>query len=417
MKFLFPLKTAYGALSKHKVRTALTVLGMVIGIGSVIMVMAAGEGIKNYVTDQISSFGTNIIQVEVKTPNVGKTSVENATSMAQGLSITTLTREDAEALSKLSYVDKVNVGLIGQEVFNYEGNTKTALIFGTDQNFLDVYNMVIGEGYFIDETHVDSQARVVVLGIGIKEKLFGESQAVGKNVKIRNKNYRVIGVLEEKGIYFGMDMDSVTMIPITTIQKQLMGVDHLSYAMSWLKDDSYIDRGIDEFTEILRTRHDIEERNPDKYDFSVTSMQEAMGMMDSILGGISLLLIAIASISLIVGGVGIMNIMYVSVSERTYEIGLRKAVGATSKNIMNQFLIEAGLITFGGAIVGVGVGALLAWLTAIIAQSQGIEWRFSLPPESVIISVGVAVAIGLIFGLYPAKEAAKLDPIDALRQN
>jgi len=146
-------------------------------------------------------------------------------------------------------------------------------------------------------------------------------------------------------------------------------------------------------------------------------MQEAMSMMDSILGGISLLLIAIASISLLVGGIGIMNIMYVSASERTYEIGLRKAVGATRKNIMNQFLIEAGMITFGGAIVGVAIGALLAWLTAIVAQSQGIEWRFSLPPESILISVGVAVAIGLIFGIYPAREAAKLDPIEALRQN
>jgi len=417
MKIVFPIKIAYLALSKHKVRTALTVLGMVIGIGAVIMVMAAGEGIKNYVTDQISSFGTNIIEVEVKTPNVGKTSVQNATSMAQGLTITTLTMDDAEALSKLSYVDKVNVGLIGQEVFNYEGNTKTALVFGTDENFLDVYNMSIAKGYFIDESQVDGQARVVVLGIKMKEKLFGESDAVGKNVKIRNKNYRVIGVLEEKGIYFGMDMDSITIIPVTTIQKQLMGVDHISYVMSWLKDDSYIERGIAEFTDILRSRHNIEERNPDKYDFSVTSMQEAMGMMDSILGGISLLLIAIASISLIVGGVGIMNIMYVSVSERTYEIGLRKAVGATGKNIMNQFLIESGLITFGGAIVGVALGALLAWLTAIIAQSQGIAWRFSLPPESILISVGVAVAIGLIFGLYPAKQASKLDPIEALRQN
>lgn len=417
MKIIFPLQIAFIALSKHKVRTALTVLGMVIGIGAVIMVMAAGEGIKNYVTDQISSFGTNIIEVEIKTPNVGKTSVQNATSMAQGITITTLTMEDAKALANVSYVDKVNVGLIGQEVFNFEGNTKTALIFGTDQNFLDVYNMKIANGYFIDEEQVNSQARVVVLGIKIKEKLFGDEDAVGKNVKIRNKNFRVLGVLEEKGIYFGMDMDSIAMIPVTTIQKQLMGVDHVSYIMSWLKDDSYIDRGIDEFTDILRVRHNIDEVNPDKYDFSVTSMQEAMSMMDSILGGISLLLIAIASISLLVGGIGIMNIMYVSVSERTYEIGLRKAVGATRKNIMNQFLIEAGMITFGGAIVGVGIGALLAWLTAIIAQSQGIEWRFSLPPESILISVGVAVAIGLVFGIYPAREAAKLDPIEALRQN
>ena len=417
MNSLLPLKSAYAALSKHKGRTALTVLGMVIGIASVIMVMAAGEGIKNYVTDEISSFGTNILQTEVKTPNVGKTSVENASSMAQGITITSLKIEDAEALEQLSYVEKVNVGLIDQEILNYQGNTKTAMIFGSDENFLDVYDMSISTGSYIDEVQVEGQARVLVLGKNIKEKLFGNSPAVGESVKVRNVNFRVLGVLEERGIYFGMDMDDVVIIPVKTLQKQIMGVDYISYAMSWLVDDSYIERGIDEFSAILADRHNIDFGDPDKYDFSVTSMQEAMGMMDSILGGISLLLIAIAGISLIVGGVGIMNIMYVSVSERTYEIGLRKAVGATRDNIMNQFLIEAALITFGGAIVGIAIGVLFSWLIALAAQSQGIAWRFSLPPESIIISVGVAVVIGLVFGLYPAKQAAKLDPIDALRQN
>ena len=417
MNLFLTLKIAYSSLKKHRARTSLTVLGMVIGIASVIMVMAAGEGIKNYVADEISSFGTDIIQTEVKTPNVGKTSIENITSMAQGVTITTLKIEDAEALEKLAYVRKVNVGLMDQEILNYEGNTKTAMLFGTDENFLDVYNMEIATGSYIEKIHVDSQARVIVLGKGIKEKLFGNAPAVGGTVKIRNKNFRVLGVLAAKGIYFGMDMDAVAIIPVKTLQKQIMGVDYITYVMSWLIDDSYIDRGVDEFSAILADRHNIEFGDPDKYDFSVTSMQEAMGMMDAILGGISLLLIAIAGISLLVGGVGIMNIMYVSVSERTYEIGLRKAVGATRDNIMNQFLIEAGLITFGGAIVGIIIGVLLAWLIALAAQSQGIAWRFSLPPESIIISVGVAVAIGLIFGLYPAKKAAKLDPIEALRQN
>jgi len=417
MNKLLPLKSAYIALSKHKGRTTLTVLGMVIGIASVIMVMAAGEGIRNYVADEISSFGTNIIQTEVKTPNVSKASVENIMSMAQGVTITTLKIEDAEALERLSYVEKVNVGLIDQEILNYEGNTKTATIFGTDENFLDVYDMKIASGSYIDKVDVDGQARVLILGNSIKEKLFGDDSAIGKSVKVRSLNFRVLGVLEPRGIYFGMDMDEIVVIPVKTLQKQIMGVDYISYAMSWLIDDSYIDRGVDEFSALLAERHNIEVGDPDKYDFSVTSMQEAVGMMDSIMGGLSLLLIAIAGISLIVGGVGIMNIMYVSVSERTYEIGLRKAVGATRDNIMNQFLIEAGLITFGGAVVGIIIGVVFSWLIALAAQSQGIAWRFSLPPESIIISVGVAVVIGLVFGLYPAREAAKLDPIEALRRN
>lgn len=417
MSYLLSLKIAYQALRRHKVRTALTVLGMVIGIGSVIMVMAAGEGIKNYVNDQISSFGTNVIQIEVKAPNTGRNSLASATTMAQGVTITTLKIEDAEAIAKLSYVDKVSVGLMGQEVLNFEGNTKTTMVFGTDQNFLDLYNMEIAAGTFIDADHVSGQAHVIVLGSEIKDKLFGDNIAIGKVIKVRNKNYRVLGVLEPKGIYFGFDMDSLTMIPVKTLQKQIMGVDYISYITTWLQDESYLDRGVEDITELMRVRHNIIERDTDKYDFAVTTMQEAMEMMDSIMGGVSLLLIAIAGISLLVGGIGIMNIMYVSVSERTYEIGLRKAVGATSQNILTQFLFEAALITLGGAIIGIIIGALLAWLTALVAQTQGIAWRFSLPPESIIISVGVAVAIGLIFGLYPAKKAANMDPITALRQN
>jgi putative ABC transport system permease protein len=417
MKILFPLKIAYQALRKHKARTALTVLGMVIGISSVITVMAAGDGFRSYVRKEIESFGTNVIQTEIKVPNAKRNSVDNATSMTQGVTITTLNIEDAEAIEKISYVEKVNVGLIGQEILNFEGTTKTAMIFGSDENFLDLYDMEIEVGRYIDKEDVATQSRIIVLGSKMNEKLFGESLAVGKAVKIRNKNYRVVGVLQSRGMSFGFDMDDLVIIPIKTLQKQIMGIDHISYISTWLSDEKYLERGVDDITEILRERHNILDNDPDKFDFSVTTMQEAMDMMDSIMGGISLLLMAIAGISLLVGGVGIMNIMYVSVSERTYEIGLRKAVGATQKNILNQFLIEAGLITFGGAIIGVALGALFAFLISVVAKSQGFDLPFSMSIESVLISVFVAVGIGMVFGLYPAKKAAKLDPIDALRQH
>jgi putative ABC transport system permease protein len=416
MNLLIPFKIAYQALRKHKVRTALTISGVVIGIAAVIMVMAAGEGINNYITDQINSFGTNIIEVEVKTPNVGKTSMQNVTSLAQGLTITTLQRDDAAALAKLPYVDKISVCLMDQEVFNYQGDTAAPIVFGTDENFLDVYKLEVAAGENIQTSDVDSQARVVILGSELKEKLFGNATAVGENIRIRNRSYRVIGVLEPKGDYFGMNLDLLALLPVTTLQKQVMGVDYLSFIIAWLTDDSYIERGVLDFTDIMRAQHNYEENDPDRFDFSVVTMQEAAETMNGILGGISLLLIVIAGISLLVGGVGIMNIMYVSVTERTYEIGLRKAVGATRKNILTQFLYEAGLITFAGGVIGIILGILLALGVSVVAQYLGLNWRFSLPPESIIISVAVAVGIGLLFGLYPARRAATLDPINALRK-
>ncbi|MFW0837721.1 MAG: ABC transporter permease [Candidatus Komeilibacteria bacterium] len=416
MNRLYSFKIAWQALHKHKVRTALTVLGIVIGIAAVVMVLAAGEGIKGFVNDQISAFGYDIVEIEIKTPNVGKTSTQNATSLARGLSITTLKIDDAKALKNFSYVREVNVGLIDQEVLNYQGNTKTSMVFGTDENFSNLYNMEIGEGIDLTPADNESQARVVVLGSVLKDKLFGIRPALGQLVKIRNKNFKVIGIYKPKGMSFFMDMDSMAVVPIRTLQKQLMGVDHISYMMVKLADKSWVDRAVLDFTEVLRKRHNIIERDPDKYDFSVNTMQEAVSMVNNILGGVTLLLLAIAGISLLVGGVGIMNIMYVSVTERTYEIGLRKAVGARREDILKQFLWEAALITFGGAVVGIILGGLLAYVVALVARSQGLDWPFAMPPQAVLTATAIAIAIGLIFGYYPARRAARLDPIDALRQ-
>lgn len=416
MKAIKTISIAYKSLQKHKGRTALTVLGIVIGIGAVIIVMAAGEGVKGFVTEEIAAFGYDIVEIEVKTPNTGKTSTQNASQMAQGLSITTLKISDATAISKLPYVEKMNVGVMGQEVFNYEGNTKTSLVFGTDENFLDAYNLSMAQGINLSPEHNNSLAKVVVLGFELKNKIFSTEDAVGKIVKIRNKNFKVIGVLEERGASFMMDFDNMALVPVTTLQKQVMGIEHISFIIAKLNDISFVDQAVLEITDILRERHNILEKDPDKYDFSVNTMQEALDMLTVILDGITLLLIAIAGISLIVGGVGIMNIMYVSVSERTYEIGLRKAVGASNNEILKQFLYEAALVTFGGAIAGVLFGALFSWLIAIVARSQNFSWAFALPLSSVVLSVVVAVGIGLLFGLLPAKKASKLDPIEALRK-
>ena len=232
-------------------------------------------------------------------------------------------------------------------------------------------------------------------------------------MKVGKNNYKVIGVLEEKGAMMSLDMDDMLYMPLKTVQKLVMGIDHVSFIVGQMIDQEISEETADDLTLLMRDRHDI--TNPDKDDFAVTTMQEMMQIFDTIFDAITLLLMAIVTVSLIVGGVGIMNIMFVSITERTSEIGLRKAVGASSKSILSQFLWEAVVLTSIGGILGIIIGILFSLLTAIGAQSQGLDWPFIIKPISLVISVSVSVAIGLLFGLYPAQKAAKKDPIEALR--
>jgi len=390
-------------------------LGVVIGIASVVMVFATGASVRSFITDQIDVFGNDIVQIEVKVPNTNKTSSENAMSMAQGVTITTLKIDDALALSKLSTIKNLTYGLTGQEVFQWQSKVKSALIFGVNDNFAEVYKIEISEGSFYSDQQGEGISRVVVLGSKLKDKLFGTQNAVGETIRIRNQSYRVIGVTKEKG-YSLMDLDSMAYIPIKALQKQMLGVDHINFITAQVSDVSKIDQAVADITAILKVRHDFIEDNPDRFDFAVSTTQEAMTMISSVLQGLTILLLLIASISLLVGGIGIMNIMYVSVMERTYEIGLRKAVGATPTQIKQQFLIEAALITFGGAIIGIVLGSLMALLISVVATALGYSWPFSVPLYGIITAVTVSVSIGVLFGWYPAQKAAKLDPITALHK-
>ena len=415
MNILLISKIAYQTLSKHKTRTALTTLGVVIGIASVVMVFATGSSVRSFITDQVNMFGNDIVQVEVKVPNVNKTSSQNAMSMAQGVTITTLKIEDAQALAKLPIVKNLTYGLTGQEVLQWQNKVKSALIFGVNDDFADVYKIEMSEGSFYTDQQGEGMSRVVVIGSKLKEKLFGTQSAVGETVRIRQQNYRVVGVTKEKGYSF-MDLDSMAYIPVKTLQKQILGVDYINFITTKVASVEQIDQAVADITAILKVRHDFLEDNPDRFDFAVNTTQEAMTMISSVLQGLTILLLVIAGISLLVGGIGIMNIMYVSVMERTYEIGLRKAVGATPLQIKKQFLIEAALITFGGAIIGIGLGSLLALLISVVATMLGYSWPFSVPLYGIITAVTVSVSIGLLFGWYPAQKAAKLDPITALHK-
>ncbi len=416
MPFLSTLKIALISMSSNLARTALTVLGMVIGVASIIMVYSAGEGIKSLVLGQIESFGTNIIETEIKVPSSKKGAageMQSGTSLVAGVQITTLTLDDMETINKLPNVKKGYGGILSQEQVNYGNEFRKATLLGVSADYIDIDKSEIDYGRFFNANEDKSLASVAVLGSKMKEKLFGDSYPIGKYIKIRKSKYKVIGVMKKRGAVMAMDFDDYVYVPIRTLQKRIMGVNHILYMVHELNDLSRADETAEEIRDILRERHYI--NNPGKDDFRVVTMTEMMNTLDIVTDVISILLLAIVVISLVVGGVGIMNIMYVVISERTPEIGLRKAVGATKQNIMLQFLMESILITIIGSIFGIIIGIAFSFLIARGAQSAGLDWSFMVPACSFVVAFIFSIVAGIIFGLYPARKAAQLNPIEALR--
>ncbi len=414
MQYKEATKIALRALKINKGRSMLTILGIVIGIAAVLVVMSAGNSIEKFVYAEMDSFGSDLVQTETKVPSTKHASSENAISMTQGVTITTLKLSDKEAILKLPNIKKNYAAFIGQEVLSWDSKVKSSMVMAASSELLDIDSTKLATGRFFTQEEDDSLARVVVLGSKIKEKLFGQSDAIGQNVKIRQVNFKVIGITESVGSSVFFDRDQAVYIPIQTGQKLLWGIDYVNFIASQMIDTNKEDETVEDITNLLRERHDISD--PNKDDFAVASMDDAKELLGTVLGGVQLLLIALAGISLVVGGVGIMNIMYVSVSERTFEIGLRKALGAKYHDIMQQFLTEAVAVTFLGGIVGVAVGIILNYLIFILATSKGFTWELSLPISALVTSLSFAVILGLIFGLFPAKKAALLEPINALRQ-
>lgn len=413
---------AFRALARNKVRTSLTVLGMVIGIASVIIVFSAGEGINNLIVGQIETFGTDIINTEIKLPSnkVGSSnaSAEGSMDIAQGAQITTLTLDDMEDLKKIPNILNAYAGIMSQEQVGYGSEMEKAFIFGTNASYIEIDRSEIEVGRFFEKEEVSSQAQVAILGSKMKEKLFGDSDPIGKMVKLRKAKFRIIGVMKERGAVMGMDFDDYVYVPIKTLQKRIMGINHVLYIVSQVADMSIAEETAREMRYVLRENHDIEVDDEDDFhrdDFRVVTMTEMMDMMDTVTGAMTLLLLAIVAISLIVGGVGIMNIMYVIVSERTSEIGLRKAVGAKFRDIMMQFLAESIVITIFGGAIGVFFGVLISYLISLGASYSGLEWDFAVPLKAYFVSLGFSFFFGIVFGLYPARKAAKLSPIEALR--
>lgn len=407
------LKQAIKALSANKGRTLLTTLGIMIGIATVILVLAAGAGFRALINDQVASFGSNTLYVQTKIPSSSKARAAGPnSSINSGVVITSLKQRDLDSVNKLSNVINSYGMVIGQAVASYRSNQKTIAYFGSSAARFEIDQSKLKSGRFYTNAEDNSGAQVAILGNKVATNLFKQDDPLGKIIKIGNLNFLVIGVYNPSS-GLGGGNDDYIFIPITTAQKKMLGINYLVQAVVQIKDLNLSSLTAKEIGDTIRRNHAIS--NPDKDDFSVTTQAQVLDIFNTIFNSVTILLIAIAAISLIVGGVGIMNIMYVVVTERTSEIGLRKSLGAKNSNILQEFLIESILVTLLGGAIGILFGAFLAWILTLVAVSSGLNWTFIVPFYAIAIGFGVSAVIGIGFGVLPALGAAKLDPIEALR--
>jgi putative ABC transport system permease protein len=296
----------------------------------------------------------------------------------------------------------------------YESETYQATLYGMNEYAPTIYNVYPDEGRFFSEEEVKGYAGVVVIGSKVQEELFNNDDALGQKIRIKEKNFKIIGILPKKGQGMLIGFDEVVIVPYTTAQQYILGIKHFQHIIAEADSEANINQTVEDIKTTLRNSHNI--TDPEKDDFYVSSQADAMAMVSTVINILTLFLAAVAAISLIVGGVGIMNIMLVSVTERTREIGLRKAIGATDKNILSQFLLESIVLTGLGGIVGIILGTSLSFLTSLaLTKFAGLNWPFNFPIQAALLGIGVSAFVGLVFGLYPARQASKKSPIEALR--
>ena len=397
------LKIALKALNNNKLRCFLTMLGIIIGVASVITMLAIGQGSKHSIKAQISEMGSNMIMIHPG--NMQRGGVRQSADDMQ-----TLEESDYEALKDLPGIAAVSPSVnSGGQLVNGNNNYPSS-IYGVTPEYLDIRRFKVKEGSIFTEHDIKSAAKVCILGKTVVDNLFPNGEdPVGHVIRFGKIPLTVIGVLESKGTNsMGQDQDDVVIAPYTTVMKRILAIDYIQGIFASAVDEARTDETIEAITDVLRSRHRIKEGADD--DFEIRSQQELSEMMNSTSDMMTVLLACIAGISLLVGGIGIMNIMYVSVTERTREIGLRMSIGARGIDILSQFLIEAVIISVSGGIIGILVGVIASWLVNVIAH-----WPIYIQPYSVVLSFAVCTVTGVFFGWYPAKKAAGLDPIEAIR--
>lgn len=387
-------------------------MGIVIGIASIILIMSVGRGAENLIVDQISGLGVETLVIRPGREPKGPS------DFGQTLFSDSLKSRDIELLrnkNNVPFLGDIAPAVIVPGSVSYGGETYRPTIFGWSAEFLaKTLNVYPETGQLFDETDIKQKAPVAVIGSKVKSELFGESDALGENIKIKNKNFRVIGVFPARGQVSFFNMDEVVLLPYSTAQSYLLGIDYYHEVVVKATSPDVINRTVQDIKDTLRGAHGI--TDPTKDDFFVVTQEGMVEQVRTIISVLTLFLSAVVAISLVVGGIGIMNIMLVSVSERTHEIGLRKAIGATDRDIMTQFLLEAVILTAVGGVIGIVLGALGSLAASVIAsRALALGWFFAFPLSAVFLGLGVSAAVGLVFGIYPARQAAAKNPIEALR--